>query len=278
MSTVEAFIISWSGKLESARRIARALVSEIESVTIIHSDNFYGENDNNEPFAIHRVDDSYFFGKKFGEIFKVRTPSKSFLLIQADAEFEDWPELIMKLRHALESFPIGVWAPNVVHSSWRTPKVHVRSLNQTGLIQVTQTDGIVFHVSSEVANQLATFDYTKNNLGWGVDWVAILSALTIGQLVVRDTTVTVRHPRGSGYHQEEAHQQQEEFLDQLTDAQKALLVLLRRSHRLSSRTVKLALRIDRAVDNLATLVASAIGLAKVRAFFRSLARVEEKTQ
>jgi len=278
IALVEAFIISWPGRLESAKRIARALVGEVDSVTVIHSDDLEEESVDVDPFVIHRVDNSYFFGRKFGEIFELRNPDKSFLLIQADAEFEDWPRLTKKLRNALESFSIGVWAPNVDHSSWRTSKVHLRALNQAGLVQVTQTDGIIFYVSSEVANQLATFDYTRNNLGWGVDWAAILTALNLGQLVVRDTSITVRHRQGSGYNQEAAHHQQEQFLDQLTEAQKAILVLLRRSHRLSSRTVKLALRIDKAIDNLTTLVGSIFGVAKLMAFLRSRARMEAETQ
>ena len=247
MSVVEAFIISWTGQLEKAQHIAGQLEATGISATVIHSDFAESFGPGEQGMKLVVVDNSWFFGRKFEEALR-RSKKGPILIVQADAAASDWGALANRFEDRLRDFPIGVWAPDVFHTSWVTSKVKIRPLDDPSLIQVSQTDGIVFGLSSNVAELMKGLNYESNDFGWGIDWAAIIFAVTRNQLVVRDFSVKISHRKGSGYGQEEAALQQERFLSQLSDSEKAVLELLRRSHSLSKRLVQTALRSQVAIE------------------------------
>jgi hypothetical protein len=247
MSAIEAFIISWTGQLEKAQHIASQIEAQGISATIVHSDSTEPSLQAGQGTKTVVVDNSWFFGLKFEQALRLSKKSP-LLIIQADATASDWGAVATRFEDRLRDFPIGVWAPDVFHTSWVTSKVQIRQLDDPTLIQVSQTDGIVLGLSSEVAERMKGLDYDGNNLGWGIDWAAIIFAMTRNQLVVRDFSVRISHRKGSGYGQDQAALQQAGFLSQLSESEKALLELLRRSHALSKRLVQIALRVQVATE------------------------------
>jgi len=255
---MQVVVISWEGHLTKALEIATAMTKEVETVTVVHSEagvtNFTAPSQIN----IVSVPNTYFFGQKFKVALDL-DPEAALLLIQADATSDDWGGLLSRFRHMLSLHPIGVWAPDIHHTSWVTNKVRLRDLSDDGLIQVTQTDAIVIGLSPKIVKKLSLMNFEENNLGWGVDWAAIVSSIAAGLLVVRDPSIRVGHVAGSGYDHRAASSQQEKFLRQLNDAELAILSLLRRNHQLSRRGVRLVLRLNDLVDSV---VEFAVRLAK----------------
>ena len=178
------------------------------------------------------VDNSWFFGKKFEHSINSNR-GDIFLLIHADADVDDWQELVIRCRSAFAAFAdLGVWAPNIDYTPWTSNRTSIGMLTGEHEI-VAQTDGIVWALSCLVVERLKKFDYTNNNLGWGIDWAAIAFAFANRLLVLRDHSIHVRHPKGTGYQHERANLQMRGFLQQLTLQERLILVLLERSIALS---------------------------------------------
>lgn len=245
---VDVVVISWQGFLEKSIAIAKDFAQAGGKVHIIHSQEDPLTSVEEGEFSVSLVNNEDFFGRKFRKALEI-VGDKPFLLVQADAHCDDWAKLLKRFREILGARPIGVWAPAIHHTSWVNRKVFIKELGKDNLLQVSQTDAIVIGFSQAVVKRLRSLDFSNNNLGWGIEWAAICYSMASGQLAVRDLAAKVQHKVGSGYHQSEARRQQEVFLDQLTDSEKAVLILLRRSHQVSRPSVKLALRHSQLCDN-----------------------------
>ncbi len=223
MKTLHAAIVSWNGKYADSRHIAEAIAPHVDRLTVIYS------NPDGAPEAGAgdwiAVDNAIFFGGKF-ETAIHRGNEDIFLLIHADAGCNDWPGLIQRCRgvHQLDS--VGVWAPSVNHTPWLDAHVEVHRDPNTQLAFVAQTDGIVFSLSTPVADRLKRLTYSQNNLGWGIDWVAICYSYTHELHVVRDHSILLAHPQGSGYMADQARAQMGQFMTQLTLPEQLMYHLL----------------------------------------------------
>ena len=149
------------------------------------------------------------------------------LQIQADATSENWPQVIRRCREAHVAYKdLGVWSPDVDCTHWHIEHVRIAQLKDTPFAVVLQTDGIVWSLSESVIQRLREFDYESNNLGWGIDWAAISYAMSHGLMVLRDTSITIRHPKDTGYDKKLASQQQRVFLSQMSLQEKMQFELL----------------------------------------------------
>jgi len=151
------------------------------------------------------------------------------LQIQADAHVDDWAHLISRCRFAFTTHPeVGVWGPNVDYSMWSTDRVLIGDFDpENSLVSVRQTDGIVWALAEPVIERMRAADYSGNRLGWGIDSLAIAWAYANNMLVVRDTSITVDHPRGQGYGHEEAAQQLDWFLEQFSPQERIQMKITR---------------------------------------------------
>ena len=210
---------------EKAEALAATLLPLADFVTVIYSNPEEAEEEGTGEWI--KVPNEYFFGRKFREALK-RNKGDIFLNIQADASSSEWEKIFQKCREAYAQIPrLGVWQPNLDWTWWTTDRVRLGNLTPE-LAVVAQTDGITFAVNQEVVSRLLELDYDRNNLGWGVEWAAIVYAYSHNLLVLRDTSVKVLHPKGSGYDHTEARKQQDAFLDQLSPQEKLQYFLLYR--------------------------------------------------
>lgn len=253
---MQAFVVSWSGQSDHSCAIATELLLAGLEVWIIHSRSESFGDEAIQGIRMIELEDSNFFGQKFNTILQCWN-GEPILLVQADARAEDWGYVVERFRQAVSHGSIGVWAPSISSTPWRDNVVKIRELGGTDYTQVSQTDAIVIGFSADVIRRIAEFDFRDNNLGWGIDWAAITVAITQGLLVIRDRACLVFHTPGSGYSHEQAFVEQEKFLDQLSHAEKAVLVLLREHHELSRRPIVVARRIaDFVVKNIIRLKSS----------------------
>jgi len=243
---VHVVVISWQGRGDAARAIAAAVAPVADGLSVVYSNA--AEQPEAGPGDWVQLPDSAYFGPKFQAALAHTPPGAVLLLIHADATCDDWPAVVARCRAAYARHQrLGVWAPEVVGANpYRTEWVGL--LPQPGeptLLSVMQTDSTVFALAPAVLQRLRGLDYACNNLGWGIDWVAVAHALCSGHLVLRDTALRVVHPRGSGYHTQAADAQMRVFLAQLTMPERNMVALLKQNiaaRRAASKPVVTLLR------------------------------------
>jgi hypothetical protein len=170
-----------------------------------------------------------FYGRQF-EIASRLFDGDVFICITGDAECEDWVGLVRTCVARFETIPqIGVWSPDIDNTGWSTARVSLGITTDPDVHVVAQTDSIVWALRPAVVTRLQKMNLFANNLGWGVDWMAILAAYTQGLVAVRDKKVAIHHPVGRIYSTDEALVQMEALFDELSGPERAILCLLHRS-------------------------------------------------
>jgi hypothetical protein len=234
---VHAFIICWPGQEESARRIADAVQHAVEYLTVIYSN----QTETTEKGAGDwvKVPNEWYYGKKCQECLRLHA-GEIMLHITADVATPDWPQLVSRCKSMHAQYEnLGVWAPDIDYTDWNLETVRIADLKDSQLVFVAQTDSIVWSLSAPVVKRLQELDYECNNFGWGIDWLAISYATANNLLVLRDLSVKIMHPKGTGYGGSLASRQMYLFLAQMTPQEKVQFTLL---HAYTDRTTKRGFR------------------------------------
>ena len=180
------------------------------------------------PGLWQQVPNTKYFGRKFAEAL-ASCGSDVLQIIQADAVFADWSQIVERCQSRFGQRPqLGLWAPRVDYSPWTPSRVDIRPLIDQGLTAVAQTDGVVLAFSSAAMNRLRQLDYACNNLGWGIDWVAICHCYVHGLEVMREDGQTILHPPSRGYGWRDAVVQCEIFMRQMNDEERVMFQILLR--------------------------------------------------
>jgi hypothetical protein len=145
--------------------------------------------------------------------------------IHADTSFDNWKLLLKECKEAFLDKNIGIWSPDFDNTAWDLSSVKINQ-NKSNLIDVCQTDCIIWALNYSVCHRLKEYDYSLNKLGWGIDWAAICYCYSNNFRVVKDSRFLVSHLKGTGYIQEDAFIQMNNFLDQMSLQEKNQLTLL----------------------------------------------------
>lgn len=214
---LHAVVIGWDGMHAAAAGIAAELHSDVARLDVIYSN--LAETSETGHGKWHQVPQSWFFGWKFRkalDLFLSEPATTHLLIISADAKHDCWPALARRGSSVLGAdHKIGVWAPDLNETPWPTDLVAVSPPHRDGLVEVLQTDGVVWALSGPLAEALSALSFAENNLGWGIDWVAIRIAQAKGLRVCRDLTCAIHHPQTRGYSSSAAERQMWAFLGQL---------------------------------------------------------------
>ena len=213
---LHAVVISWDGMHEAASRIAKALLPAVARLDVIYSNHAEAEETGSGDW--HQVPQSWFFGWKFRkalDLFNAARNTTHLLIVSADGDHNDWASLARRSAAILgQDRRIGIWAPDLDETPWPTDVVATAPPRADGCIDVMQTDGVVWAISLQVAEALSVLSFDKNNLGWGIDWAAILIAHRSKLRICRDLTCAIRHPQSRGYNSEVAELEMAAFLQQ----------------------------------------------------------------
>ncbi len=220
---LDVMIISWQGQHENAAHIARALSKSADlRVVVIYSNA--AETPETGAGEWIQVPNAHFFGWKFKRALdSVRAEARAMVIIQADARAADWQALLERCVERFETMPkLGLWTPHVSYTPWIPKRVDIARVAGTDLMQVARTDGIVLALARPVLERLRQLDYAANNMGWGIDCIAIAYCFANGLMVVRDDGGHVHHPRSRGYDHRVAVAQWRQFLLQMTESEKCI--------------------------------------------------------
>lgn len=225
ISPIHVAIISWHGKAAAAAEIAAALVGKADRVSVIYSN--HDESDESGPGHWIKVPDSFFYGKKFSTSLLATNENEFLLQIQADVSCQDFGSLVAQLRLAQRRFPdLGVWTTDVDWTFWTRKITEVAPIEGTVYARIAHCDGILWAISPKVVSRMRELDYVRNNLGWGLEGAAVAFSWMTGLDAIRDTSIKVIHPKGSGYDPSPAEAQMAAFMAQLTEAERNFRMIL----------------------------------------------------
>lgn len=225
LQSLHAFIICWTGKEEASRHIAEAILPCVDHLTVIYSNATDSDQDGAGNWI--KVPDDWFYGRKCAKCLELNKGS-IMLHITPDVTTENWPQLVRQCRSVHTLYEnTGIWAPDIDFTDWVLKTVKIGTIKNTQLALVTQTDSVVWSMSTPVIRRLQQLDYECNNFGWGIDWLAISFAMANNLLVVRDMSVKVIHPKSTGYCSRLAAGQMRAYLAQMTPQENMQYTLLR---------------------------------------------------
>jgi len=192
------FIFAWPGYFEAAARLEIALQQRGCHVTVVAS----GAPRDNQNW-IHLSEDAY-FGEQFLECLS-RFDGDVLVHIQADAGIPDFDIFLNRLKLGHSHPNIGIWAPDVDYTFYQTRLVRrdFANLDQRNLdpriLPVLNTDCTCWSLAVPVVQALRDLGITESHFGWGWDSVAAAISDDLGLLVIRDSSIKIRHPRGTNY-------------------------------------------------------------------------------
>lgn len=232
--SLHTFVVSWSGKHANAERIAKAVASSSDFVTVVYSDPDSGFAPAFPGESIRRPDD-LFYGDKFHACL-THCRSDVLLLIHADCDCDNWAGIPESCRRGVVQIAnLGVWVPFIDHTDWSLDRVEIDRIPDSPFSIVAQTDSIVFGLTRPIIDRLRKASFEGNVYGWGIEFMYNFYTYSIGRICVVDRSVPVRHPRGTAYSIEPAIIQAKEFLKQLTPAERVQSCLLDAIVRLRDR-------------------------------------------
>lgn len=233
---VHVGIIGWTGMADRVLALAKDVAPAAGRVSVVYSNR--SAVPETGPGDWHMLPDTAFFGAKFARLLSL-WDGGVLLLMHPDTGCDDWPGLVRAAGQAFGADPaLGLWAPDLDGTPWRTPIVALPHAPQSHLVPVVQTDGVILGLAPAVVPRLRALDYGQNIMGWGIDWVAVAHARAAGLKVVRDTRWRVRHAEGRGYGNRAAWAQMQGFFSQLTEAEQQELALIRSYAALRRRDAK----------------------------------------
>ncbi len=217
--SIHTFVISWVGKHDNAERIAKAVASTSDFVTVVFSD----PDRNLTPdfsCAVMRRSNDLFFGDKFRACID-SCEADVLLLIHADCDCDRWSAVPEHCRRAVEqNSNIGVWAPLIDFTDWGLDRTEIDKIPNSPFSIVAQTDAVVFGLTGKIVDRMRSANLDGNVYGWGTDHMYNYYAYSIGLISVVDRSIFVRHPHGTQYSYADAGAMQIEFLKQLTPTER----------------------------------------------------------
>lgn len=212
---LQVFVISWKGQHIQACAIADALVQAGHEVVLVYSD----PDDAWQPVTLAqsvRRPDDLFFGDKFQACLD-HFSAQHMLLIHADCENKDWPQLVQRGLQVLRTMPkVWMWAPEIDYTGFGLSRTGIMALAQSDLVVAAHCDTIVFGIHQAVVQRLQQASLAGNVYGWGVGWLAAAFAYAHQHCVVIDRSVQVKHPRARSYDSQLANAQRDRYLQQMT--------------------------------------------------------------
>lgn len=218
---VHAIIFVWPGHVENGTTIARQLRGCVERLTVIDASESQVPADLAQAPDLEwlSVDPQFYYGSKFKKATQI-FDGDVLLQIQADARSDDWPKLVRCCRAAFDQQQdIGVWSPDVWFTLFPTDQVSLYRVGTSTRYVVAQSDCIVWALTKPVVERLGRFDFSANNLGWGIDWAAMAYCFANQLTVVRDKAITIEHPRSRNYDTVKAREQMFAFVEQFSAAE-----------------------------------------------------------
>jgi hypothetical protein len=214
----QAFIFNWYRTSENAKKLQKQFFDLGIETYVINSHE--KENNNGLPNWVHIGESGYMVQQyaKAKEIF-----SKTYFIEMFADIYHVKAELILKRAcYVYSKYDCGVYAPNVNYIYWDFDKTKIPKLEEN-LYEVNNPESLFSIIHKDVLKDVV-LDPVKYKIGWGIDFLVCALASLQKKLVVRDYITTVRHPRDKGYKNHAAEKEYHEYLNDLGEELKNLVL------------------------------------------------------
>lgn len=216
------YIFLWKKVSQNALKLYDVLSKTFNDIIIIDCDE---TNTINKPNII-KLDDNAYYGKQFDTSIKHAKNNKIVGIFVGDIDPNklNGKKIKDNLLYSINNKNVGIYAPNDVRSDNKSP-VHVKfkdknfdlgKIDNTNLFRTSYTDCTCWFFTPELISMMKNIDFTKTNLGWGIDLSLIKLAIKNGYNVVKDYSVNIYNPPGTNYKSDKAHKEMDSFYEYLT--------------------------------------------------------------
>lgn len=199
------FIFSWKGQFANAISLEEYVAPFVDHLVVINSD------DDNKPEHWVNIGNECYFSDQFRKALEISNQYDYDVLwhIQADVSFDDWSKVLKSAKESDSKYDWAVFAPNVDDTFYISHRTDVFSLEEKYKVVATP-DNSCWMIKKKYVELLKN-EYLHlmkdNHLGWGWDLIVCGLAHNNKEKVVRDYSITVNHPKSTGYKKEQAEQE-----------------------------------------------------------------------
>jgi hypothetical protein len=226
--TFDYVVFCWPGWERNATGLARSIGELGRAVTVLGS----GSTSTEVPWVT--LSNDAYFGDQFRAAIG-RFDADVLVHIQADATIDDVSGFVSRVEEAFRNERIGIWAPDVDHTFWRTQRVGLGTRSNSALQLrpserlVVNTDCTCWALRASVIEGFRSLNLSQAHYGWGLDFTGAALAYLDDLLVVRDLGILVTQPMGTGYALDEAATEFEHLLAAMPTEIRGMVNLLRRA-------------------------------------------------
>jgi hypothetical protein len=218
---VQGFIFNWKGHEEEALALEKQIAKLIE-VTVINSEENLKEE---HPGWVH-LDDSAYFTAQWNRAVAL-FDADIFFHIQADAQINNFEQLVAKAVDVHTRYKFGVYEPNVDFTELIYNRSRLLPLEQD-LAAIPIPDCTCWFIDGRIVRMLPPVDPSINYYGWGIPSAIAALCWLNGRLCIRDYAFLIRHPETRGYSNADAMQQLQTYTQNLDPEIQRGLSLLRK--------------------------------------------------
>jgi len=191
VDNIYVYIFSWKKVTENAINLHKNVSNYFKNTIIINCD----ENINIENSI--QLNDNFYYGGQFDIAIKNIPEGNILCIITGDVSPNaDWEKISVHSVNAFNSNKIGIYAPNVEVTGHPSRN----ELLWDELYSVNNTDCTCWFILPEIVSYLKNISYYElSNLGWGIDLIFIEESNKRQKYVVRDYSVYIVQPLGTGY-------------------------------------------------------------------------------
>ena len=211
------YIFLWKKVSQNALKLYDILSKTFNNIIIIDCDE---TNTLDKPNII-KLDDSAYYGKQFDTAIKHSENNKIVGIFVGDIDpiKINCKNIKDNMLYSMNHKNVGIYAPNDVRSDDNS-QIHIEIKNKnfnlgkiedTDFFRTSYTDCTCWFFIPELITMMKTIDFTKTNLGWGIDLSLIKLAIDNGYNVVKDYSVNIYNPPGTNYKSDKAHKEMDDF-------------------------------------------------------------------
>lgn len=202
MLKIRAFVPDWPGPKQHAQMTADLLRPHLENVMVLggRPDDYFTDQWN-------RMLDLF-----------LKTDGEVLMSVMGDV----WPPydvagLLEKASYYMGTSGVGIYAPAVEYVGQKLFRHKLKPFgpDYPRVFHVPMPEMLCWFVRRDVIEAMPRIDPKINKCGWGIDYLAVAAAWSIGAHVILDDNFVARHIKGIGYPIEKAEVQFDLWLNEL---------------------------------------------------------------
>ena len=216
------YIFSW-------KKVAKNTVDLYNTVSKFFPNTYIINSSKNNKLPIDtdyqiQLTNDYYYGGQFQTAINHIPQDKIIGIITGDVvPNSNWRAILKNSIDAL-STDIGIYAPNLTNTKHHTGPYRRRL--RDSLYHVNNTDCTCWFICPEIYTSILHIPfYNISNLGWGIDIICVQEAWKKDLHVVRDYSVKINQPKGTGYDREQAYWQMKDLLHYYNNSQNKIDIL-----------------------------------------------------